>query len=244
MGAKNTDIVKYFQRAVDEKWGYVWSLNGTLYTKAIAESFKATKRSTSVSRSWKTYWTKDCARWFGKMCADCSGGIVGAIRSTGTSYADRNAATFKKEFTEYGKIKTLPEIPGLALWYSGHIGIYEGNGYALEFRGTEYGCVRTKVADRKWKYWGKIKGVEYEDTNTAWIVTRLLKITIPRLQGNDVRELQRRLNANGCNCGDVDGIFGSKTKKAVKAYQKKKGLTIDGKAGKNTITALGGYWRE
>ena len=243
MGAKNTDIVKYFQRAVDEEWGYVWSLNGELYTKALAEAYKASKRKTSTYRSYKTYWTKDCARWFGKMCADCSGGIVGAIRSTGTTYADRNAATFKKEFVESGKIDTLPEIPGLALWYPGHIGIYEGNGWALEFRGTEYGCVRTKVAGRGWKYWGKIKGVDYENTPTTWIVSRLLKQTIPMLKGDDVRELQRRLNANGCDCGTIDGKFGSKTKKAVKEYQKKKGLVVDGKAGKNTITALGGYWR-
>ena len=36
--------------------------------------------------------------------------------------------------------------------------------------------------------------------------------------------------------------FGSETKKRVKEYQKAAGLKADGKAGKDTITALGGVW--
>ena len=38
--------------------------------------------------------------------------------------------------------------------------------------------------------------------------------------------------------GKVDGYFGTKTKTAVKQYQKKKGLTIDGIVGKNTWNKL------
>ena len=240
---KNTDIVKYFQKAVKEGWGYVWGFNGTLYTQELAEKYKAQNRSTSSkSRSPKTYWTVDCKKWIGKMAADCSGGIVGAIRSINPSFGDRSANTFKSQFTESGKIDTIPEIQGLALWRKGHIGIYEGNGWGLEFRGTDYGAVRTKVSSRNWTHWGKIKGVEYEQAE-KWVVKRLLKRKIPMLKGNDVEELQERLYAKGFNCGDIDGKFGKKTEKAVKAFQKANKLTVDGKAGKNTITALGGVWR-
>lgn len=244
---KNTDLVKYFQNAVKEGWGYVWSLNGELYTQEKADHYHKIRRSTSKSRNPATYWTKDCKKWIGKMAADCSGGIVGAIRSINPGFSDRNANTFKKQFTESGKIDTIPEIPGLAIWRSGHIGIYEGNGYGLEFRGTDYGCVRTKVASRDWTHWGKIKGVEYpgeaaNPAETVWKVNRLLKLTDPMQRGEDVKELQTRLNSNGCNCGKVDGVFGSKTDAAVRSYQKKKGLVVDGKAGKNTITALGGKY--
>lgn len=54
--------------------------------------------------------------------------------------------------------------------------------------------------------------------------------------------LQIMLNDQGFNAGEPDGIFGSKTENAVKAAQKKHHLTVDGIAGRNTITALGGTW--
>lgn len=49
--------------------------------------------------------------------------------------------------------------------------------------------------------------------------------------GQDVRELQTLLNKLGYSCGKVDGIFGAKTEKAVRAYQRDHGLADDGIAG-------------
>ena len=46
------------------------------------------------------------------------------------------------------------------------------------------------------------------------------------------------LNNLGYDTGGVDGIFGRKTRSAVKAFQKANGLKADGILGKNTITAL------
>lgn len=57
-------------------------------------------------------------------------------------------------------------------------------------------------------------------------------------KGNQVKTIQRLLNEMGRSCGKVDGIFGSKTLAAVKAFQKAKGLTVDGICGKDTWTAL------
>ena len=56
-------------------------------------------------------------------------------------------------------------------------------------------------------------------------------------KGNEVRELQNRLNQRGYNL-TVDGDFGSKTLEAVKQYQKSNGLAVDGIVGKNTWGAL------
>ena len=55
--------------------------------------------------------------------------------------------------------------------------------------------------------------------------------------GDDVRKLQKRLNEEGYTLA-VDGQFGSKTQAAVRDYQKKKGLSVDGIVGKNTWGAL------
>ena len=55
--------------------------------------------------------------------------------------------------------------------------------------------------------------------------------------GNDVKTLQELLNQNGYNL-DVDGQFGQKTQAAVKDYQTKNKLTVDGIVGTNTWGAL------
>lgn len=55
--------------------------------------------------------------------------------------------------------------------------------------------------------------------------------------GNDVRELQKKLNSNGYSL-DVDGIFGSNTQAAVRDYQKKNGLSVDGIVGSKTWSSL------
>lgn len=58
--------------------------------------------------------------------------------------------------------------------------------------------------------------------------------------GSDVKALQQRLNALGYNAGAADGIFGSGTEKAVKAFQQAAKLTADGIVGKLTFAALYG----
>lgn len=56
--------------------------------------------------------------------------------------------------------------------------------------------------------------------------------------GSDVRELQTKLNSIGYDCGKVDGIFGTKTLAAVKRFQQKYNLAVDGIVGKNTYAKL------
>lgn len=58
-------------------------------------------------------------------------------------------------------------------------------------------------------------------------------------KGLAVRRLQQQLNAHGAKLLD-DGDFGDATEKAVRTYQGKVGLVIDGKAGEKTLAALVG----
>lgn len=57
--------------------------------------------------------------------------------------------------------------------------------------------------------------------------------------GQEVRNIQKKLKSWGYYSGDVDGIYGSKTKAAVVYFQKKNGLTADGVAGPRTLAAMG-----
>lgn len=56
--------------------------------------------------------------------------------------------------------------------------------------------------------------------------------------GKRVVALQKALKSAGCYRGSIDGIYGDLTYLAVKKYQSKKGLHVDGIAGKNTIASL------
>ena len=57
--------------------------------------------------------------------------------------------------------------------------------------------------------------------------------------GATVREIQTRLKNWGYYDGAVDGIYGSQTEKAVRYFQRKNGLSVDGQVGNQTLAALG-----
>lgn len=58
-------------------------------------------------------------------------------------------------------------------------------------------------------------------------------------RSQEVRDIQTVLQQKGYYNGGIDGIFGTKTKNAVIAFQRDNGLTADGIAGPKTLKALG-----
>ena len=58
-------------------------------------------------------------------------------------------------------------------------------------------------------------------------------------RGTEVRTIQDKLKRWGYYTGNVDGIYGSLTVSAVKRFQQKNGLAVDGIAGTNTLKAMG-----
>ena len=67
---------------------------------------------------------------------------------------------------------------------------------------------------------------------------RLLVLNAPMLRGDDVAELQRRLNHVGFDCGRPDGIFGPAAGRALVDFQRNSGLTADGICGPQTVRTL------
>ncbi|MDR2514447.1 MAG: hypothetical protein LBD02_04465 [Christensenellaceae bacterium] len=150
-----------FEGYARQGWGYVFTGQGQTWSAELAKSWASARRAVPSGKSSATYFTQDCAKWLGRRVADCSGGIVYTIQQFDPKFGDHSANSFKSSFVRSGPISTLPEVPGLALWKSGHIGVYIGGGKAAEFMGTAYGCVITKVKDRPWTHWGELVGVEY-----------------------------------------------------------------------------------
>ena len=72
--------------------------------------------------------------------------------------------------------------------------------------------------------------------STPFVQTAVLR---QGASGGEVKEVQRRLKQWGYYSGAVDGIYGPATVKAVKEFQRKNGLTVDGIAGRSTFEALG-----
>jgi hypothetical protein len=72
---------------------------------------------------------------------------------------------------------------------------------------------------------------------------RLLKKTLPFMQGSDVVHCQRILRELGYDIGSygIDGKYGSATETAVKKFQDEHGLVVDGKVGVKTWAMLEKY---
>jgi peptidoglycan hydrolase-like protein with peptidoglycan-binding domain len=56
---------------------------------------------------------------------------------------------------------------------------------------------------------------------------------------DSVREAQQALKDKGFDPGPVDGLSGPKTQAAVRQYQAKQNLTVDGRLGQQTLDSLG-----
>lgn len=56
----------------------------------------------------------------------------------------------------------MPGTPGLAVWKSGHIDVYIGNGEVIDAMDTRFGVVKTNLQGRGWPHWLEVTGIEYD----------------------------------------------------------------------------------
>lgn len=161
----NLDLVTWANNAADNHWGYVYGTYGTVLDKTMLE-LKAQQYPDMVGNNVDFI----TANWLGKRTADC----VGLIKGYSWYDTDNNktviglnnmpdigADKMFENATEKGTIDTLPEIPGLAVWHEGHIGVYIGNGEVVQAANTQAGVVRTKLSSTAWTHWLKIPYIEY-----------------------------------------------------------------------------------
>ena len=75
----------------------------------------------------------------------------------------------------------------------------------------------------------------YSEKNTVEVLSKYGS------RGEEVRQIQTKLKRWGYYNGNVDGIYGSQTQEAVRYFQRKNGLAVDGIAGPATLKAMGIY---
>ncbi len=165
------DLAAYAIQAWENNWGYVWGTFGNVLTSSVFQ-YKLEQYPEGVGNyadfireNWLNHRTADCVGlikgygWYDPDTGNIDYGSNG-MPDLGADQMYRSAANMG---TDYGPMSAMPEIEGLALWKSGHIGVYIGGGYAIEAMGTRYGVVKTEVAGRGWQGWCKLPYIEYPE---------------------------------------------------------------------------------
>ncbi len=150
---------------------------------------------------------------------------------------------------------------GELLWMKGHVGVYIGNGRAIECTGAWEGKVMITAVEnigkqeglhsRKWTGHSKIHVIYYPDKENGSNSQEKPKVdisTYPILKkgstGQYVKILQQLLVSKGYDPKGIDGIFGPGCKAAVIKFQKEntdidgKKLAVDGCVGPKTWGSL------
>ena len=161
-----TDLVTYAINAYESGWGYVWGTFGSVLTEGLFQA-KLDQYPDGVG-NYEEFIRNN---WVGKRTTDCCGLIKGygwldpetmSIDYGTNGMPDLGANQMYYNASESGTIDTIPEIPGLAVWHDGHIGVYIGNGYVIEAMGTKYGVVKTQLEGRGWTHWLKVEYINYD----------------------------------------------------------------------------------
>lgn len=141
---------------------------------------------------------------------------------------------------------------GEVLWMKGHIGVYIGDGKAVECtpswkNGVQVTTVRNikSGTGHKWTTHGKLPFVSYSSVKeTVEKITKTEVTSLPELskgsKGDSVKALQILLQGYGYNLGEcgVDSDFGGATENAVEAFQEDNDLEADGVVGPITWAVL------
>lgn len=238
------DLVDKFRQALSEEWGYIWGKSGQIWTQAMQNS--------ATDATIKQYGQK----WVGKPVADCSGLFAWAFKKLG-GYIYHGSNTMYRDYcVKKGPLKAGKRtdgqelLPGTAVFTGeteaehGHVGLFVGGGFVIEAKGTKSGVVTSKITDKRWNWWGELKGVQYAQGDVpaepAPPATDAPPTVKKGSKGEYVTLLQTMLINRGYSVGSsgADGIFGTKTDQAVRTFQNAAGLVVDGIVGPKTWAAL------
>lgn len=161
----NLGLVQWAIQAHEAGWGYIYGTYGNVLTENLLHD-----RAAVFGSEVTDYMDFIRQNWLGKRTADCVGLIKGygwydaesgEIKVGSNGMMDVGANAMFSNATVKGTVDTIPEVPGLAVWVDGHIGIYIGNGEVIEAMNTLRGVTRTKLAGREWTHWLQIPYISY-----------------------------------------------------------------------------------
>lgn len=249
-------LALFAEKAAIAKTPYIYATFGQILTE---RKLSEVRRLYPERMSAKRYqYARD--HYVGKRTNDCYG-LVKRYKWSGgdaenpslddapiyNGKEDVNANTAYQKATVKGKISTIPEVRGLIVWKSGHVGVYLGGGRVAEARGFDFGTVITKLSDRPWTNWFQEVGISYEKQPTPTpgggfdVKVKTLKRNADGSAMVDPNVLVFQSMMNTLKIRDDDGRelvedshYGKRSEQACKRFQKLHGLTVDGKCGPAT----------
>lgn len=244
------------------KAGYIWGQAGGEWTAAKQANLVNTYNSDPDKYADYKYGAMYGKKWIGHRVWDCSGLTSWCGKQLGLTFAHGSNSSYRNDCAYKGSKTQNMKLPVGAWVYTGtssnrgHIGIVIDDEYVIEAEGTKAGVVKSKISLKKWTWWGLAKGIEFEfipgggeqakptvpaeseNTGTSKPNNQIMYPTLRRGDKGDlVSQLQSLLSKDGSNL-TIDGIFGSGTQSAVRAFQKRHGLVVDGIVGPKTWTEL------
>lgn len=131
---------------------------GTAYVYGCKGEVLTQSKYTWLKKMYGKYIFASDVNKIGKECVDCSGLISWC---TGI---EKSSTMYRQEAKSVHSISTIDSAPiGAAVWRQGHIGIYIGNRYCVEARGSAYGVVLSKLSERQFTHWFLLNDVQYVD---------------------------------------------------------------------------------
>ena len=221
---------------------YVWGAQGQLLTSISPEWIRSKETSTANANKAIEMFNKRKGI-SGARAYDCSGLICWCLTECKAKEQgfDKTAEGLRQMCS---KLSKPTEDGDLCFKISDgkahHVGMYVG-GKIVEAKGRAYGVVSSSVSS-SWNAFGRLN-IKWDEEPKAFILTRVLR---KGDKGEDVRWVQNALLQRRYKLPKygADGDFGTETLKAVKQFQRDKGLKDDGAVGEKTITALGGRWKK
>ncbi|WP_312371895.1 C40 family peptidase [Lachnoclostridium sp.] len=202
---------KVLDIATNFKTCYLYGGTGQLVTNAIIDqkskqlpSWYTSSRITVLKKLvGNGYYGFDCVNLIKAILWGWEDGKMGKYASN--TVPDTNANGFinlcEDVSTDMTNIKPMELI-----WFSGHVGLYLGNGECVECAPSLNKVAITKLTyQNKWCKHGKLPWITYTED-----VKRKLELTTPYMRGDDVKKLQKLMGVT------PDGIYGPATDKKVK----------------------------
>ncbi len=99
---------------------------------------------------------------------DCSGLIYSFLKESGAPYLLRSTYDMVCSAVFGGDMSYVPEIPGLVLYYPGHVGVYIGNDAVVEAQNEDVGVIISSLSvDDRWQAWVMIPGLDYGNSDAV-----------------------------------------------------------------------------
>lgn len=254
---KLEEFIRYLQEQVDNHSVYVWGGQGE---QDITEAWiRKMETSTANADRAIAYWKKQLAAGHGGnlRAFDCSGLGVYWLLANGLIKGDTTAEGLRKMCDAVSTPRKGDFVFRVSRGNAYHVGYVINDALSVvESKGRDYGvCITRDIYARNgyWTHYGRptrIFGGDALDIEPQPVtvqvpeLSRVLKLSKPYMQGDDVQQAQRFLINALCSCGSsgADGVFGGGTDKAVRAYQHEKHLKEDGVIGQKTWETFGGKW--